>query len=196
MKLKDLNLKEATRNLADVLRAHAEGRLEEHVQQKLMEQKNKGTYAGVHFDKNTTDRIKAFIEANNIPNAAPSDKLHTTVLYSRKYLPNYEPAGDVNMTGKPLKFEKWLTQADDKGYRASALVLTYVCPELVNRHKELMKEHDATFDYDEFKPHITLSYDIGREFDTKKLDPKDIGDLNIINEYGEDLNLDWAKDNT
>jgi len=75
-------------------------------------------------------------------------------------------------------------------------VLTYDCPELIDRHNALMKEHGATFDYDEFKPHVTLSYDVGREFDTKKLPVADIGDINVIDEYSEELNLDWAKDNT
>ena len=156
----------------------------------------KGTYAGVRFDDDTVSKVKAFAVQNEIPNRVPKNKMHTTVLYSRKYLPDYKAAEKTNMIGKPVKFEKWLAQPDEKDYRASCLVLTYDCPELVDRHKNLMDEHNATFDYETFKPHVTLSYDVGREFDTKKLNPSDIGDLNIVDEYQEDLNLDWAKDNT
>lgn len=160
--------------------------------------KKPGTYSGVRFSSDTRKRIKAFAEEYEVPNRVPSNKLHTTVLYSRKHCPDYEPAGNLEepLVGRPNKFEKWLSQPNEDGYRASCLVLTYDCPQLIARHEQLMKDHDASYDYDEYKPHVTLSYDVGREFDTTKLNPKKIGDIEIVKEYGEELNLDWAKQNT
>lgn len=165
----------------------------------LMEKKNnKGTYAGVRFTDDTVKRIKTYAEENEIPNRVPSSKLHTTVLYSRKYCPNYEAAGayDKPLVGKPKKFDIWKSQPDENGNRSLCLVLTYDCPELVNRHNALMKEHGATFDYDQYRPHVTFSYDVGEGFDVNKLNPKDIGDIEISKEYREDLDLNWAKNNT
>jgi hypothetical protein len=54
-----------------------------------------------------------------------------------------------------------------------------------------MKLHKAEYDFDEYKCHITLSYDIG-DFDYKKLNPKDfVKSIEVVKEYQEDLNLDW-----
>jgi len=57
---------------------------------------------------------------------------------------------------------------------------------------ELKKEHGATHDFDSFKPHVTLSYNIG-DLDISTLNPSDIGDINIVSEFGEDLDL-FGKD--
>ena len=74
----------------------------------LEKEEQKGTYAGVRFSKETIDDIKKYIEENEIPNRIKFDKLHTTLLYSRKHCPNYEPAGELEevMHGKPEKFER------------------------------------------------------------------------------------------
>jgi len=54
---------------------------------------NKGSYAAIRFNKDTIDGIKKYIKENDIPNHTKFDKMHTTLLYSRKYLPEYKPAG-------------------------------------------------------------------------------------------------------
>ena len=156
-----------------------------------------GTYAAVSFSEDTKDRIKKFIDDNEIPNPIKLDKLHSTLLYSKKYCPNYEPLGELEeaLVGTPTEFDVWQSQPDDEGTCSNCLVLQFDCDQLIDRHNSLMKEHGATFDFDEYRPHVTLSYDIG-DLDIKQLDPSSIGDLNIIEEYGEDLNTDWAKENT
>jgi len=112
------------------------------------------------------------------------------------YLPEYKPAGklDKPMIGKGKGFEVWDSQPDDDGHVAKCLVMCYDCPELVKRHEELMEEHGATYDFDDYKPHITFSYDVA-DMNPKDL-PKFDGKIEIVEEYGEDLNLDWAKDNS
>lgn len=155
----------------------------------------KGTYAGTYFDNDTVTAVKKYIDDNNIPKPVSADKLHTTLLYSRKYLPDYEPAGEYDepLEGKPLELVVWKTQGDENTEPANCLVLKYDCPELVARHKQLMKDHGATFDYDEYTPHITLSYDIG-DMDINDLPDvkKAIPRIGVAKEYGEDLKLDWA----
>ena len=159
------------------------------------EENKKGTYAGVRFSEETKNAVEQYNKDNDIPNPIKTDKLHTTLLYSRKYLPDYKPAGkyDKPMIGKVKKFDVFESRPDafdDKAARC--LVLLFDCPELVDRFNELMDKHDATFDYDEYKPHITFSYDIG-DMDIKDL-PEFKGKIELVSEYDEDLNLNWAKD--
>ncbi len=158
---------------------------------KKMKEHKDGTYAGVNFSKDTVDAITAFIKKHKIPNAVAERKLHTTLLYSRKPLPDYKPEGklDPSFIGKPEKFEIWKTRDSGK----NALVLKYDCDDLIKRHKFLMKEHEATYDFDEFIPHITLSYDIG-DMTLKEVGKADeIGDIEIVSEYSSALDLDWAQ---
>lgn len=159
----------------------------------------KGTYAAVRFDDQTKNAIVKYIKDNDIPNGVPVAKLHTTVLYSRKFCPDYEPAGEISPAwiGKPTKLEVWESNGklrDEPTTRC--LVLKFDCPELNARHKELMDEHKATYDFPEYKTHVTLSYDIGDMDETDLPSIDAIGDLKIVSEYGEDLKLDWAKTNT
>ncbi len=157
--------------------------------------KKKGTYAAVRFDDKTNKAILKFIKDNKIPNGLKTKDLHTTLLYSRKFLPNYKPTGEYkkHMIGIPTEFDVWESDNED-GDNTKCLVVKYKCPELGAKHKQLMKDHKATFDYPEYNCHITLSYDIGNK-DIKKL-PKFkevVPTINIISEYGEDLDLSWSQ---
>jgi len=158
---------------------------------------SKGTYAGVRFCEDTVNRIKTFVEENEIPQPVPDEKMHSTILYSRKHLPNYEAAGDFEepFEGIPTEFDLWESQPDEEGNKSNCLVLQYDCDPLVERHQSLMDEHEATFDFEEYKPHVTLSYNVG-DLDLSNLNPSDVGPINVVSEYSEDLNVDWAKSNT
>ena len=157
---------------------------------------HKGTYAGVHFSEATKDAIEEFINLNGIPNAPHRDKMHTTLLYSRKRCPNYKPKGELKpiLVGKPGQWQVWESQPDSEGNVSNCLVLEFNCPALNSRHNQLMQEHNATFDYPEYKTHITFSYNVG-EMDCSKL-PLYNGPIEIVEEYGEELDLDWAKNNS
>jgi hypothetical protein len=159
----------------------------------IMENENKkGTYAAYHFSDETTTTLKEFCEANNIPNALNPEDFHSTLLYSRKYLPDYEPAGclDQPLIATPIGFEVWTSPANAfKENETKCLILKYECKGQVERFNQLMSEHEATYDYDEYKPHVTLSYDIG-DFDISELDISQIPPLEAVEEYAEELNLD------
>jgi hypothetical protein len=155
-----------------------------------------GTYAAVTFSKDTLDRLLQFCEEFGVKNVLKRSKFHTTLLYSRKEMPDYKALGDLDepLVGKPDEFDVWKTRSEDPNKPASnCLVLKYSCPALEARHKALMKEHKGTYDFDHFQPHITLSYNIG-DMDIKELAShlKGIGDIEIVHEYTEQLNLDWA----
>lgn len=163
------------------------------------QQETKGTYAAVRFDPATKAAIAKWIENSKIPNPTNTDKLHCTVLYSRKYCPDYEPLGDIDppWIGKPDKLEVWESRGKLRNEEPKrCLVMKFSCDDLVKRHEELMKEHDATYDFPEYKTHITLSYDIGDMDEADLPDISSIGDITIVEEYGEDLDLDWAAKST
>lgn len=155
-----------------------------------------GTYAGARFSEGSQKIISTFIKDNKIPNGVPIDALHTTILFSRKNLPDYEPYGDYDepYIATPKELVVWKTQPDGNGNTKNCLIMKLECPKLCKRHKYLMDKHDAEFDFDEFTPHVTLSYDIGdMSIDNIKL-PQD--ELEISKEYHEDLDTEWAKNNT
>jgi len=163
----------------------------------LFEQsQKKGTYAGVRFDTTTNRAFHDYLNKNKIPTAIRPDRLHTTLLYSRKHLPNYKSAGKLqpHLVGTPEKFVVWPARGVGGTGTTNCLVLQYNCPELVKRHNDLMKQHEATYDYPKFVPHVTLSYDIG-DLDVSKLpNIKDtVKKITLVEEYGEDLDMDWAQ---
>ncbi len=159
----------------------------------LMEKKptkTKGTYAGLKFSDDTIKMIKEYIEKNDIPNPLNGDDFHSTLLYSRKYLPEYEATGkfDESWTGDPNHFSIFPSNPKNGGDGSNCLVLEYTCKEQVARFDDLMDKHDATYDFDEYKPHVTLSYDVG-DLDYKNLPELETA-LEIVEEYGEDLKID------
>lgn len=138
-----------------------------------------GTYAGVRFDDTTADDLLKYIEDNNIPNSVKD--FHSTLLFSRKHLPKYMPITyDKPLMGKPTEVTNL---GDDK-----TIVIKFDAPELKKRHKKLMKEHGGTWDYDDFIPHVTLSYDAKRVDVSKLTTPK--FSIKIVKEYLEPLEID------
>jgi hypothetical protein len=157
------------------------------------------TPAAVHFDEQTINKLQKFITDNNIPNGIAPNKMHCTLLYSRKHLPGYTKLGDINppMIGVPTKLEKWPSQPDSEGNVSMCLVMKFDCPELIERHNFLMQEHNATFGFIEYTPHVTLSYDVaGMQVKDLPNIKEAVDNVSIVYEYGDDLNLDWAKTST
>jgi len=153
-----------------------------------------GTYVGIKFTKETNQRIKDFMKQYDIPNPIKSDSFHCTVIYSRKYLPTFEAQGEIN---PPWKGEATRMDIFTSASNTNCLVIVFDCPEVIARHHEIMDNYGATYDYPEYKAHVTLSYDCG-DFDPNSIaNLKDaVGEIEIDNEYTENLNLNWAKSNT
>lgn len=144
----------------------------------------KGTFAGVRLSPDSVAKLMAFAKEHNIPEPLPEDEYHVTLLYSRKYLPEYKPLGKFKTPLTALVKDFTLL-----GEEKDALVALIDCPALVKRHQALMKEHDATWDWPEYKPHVTLSYS-AKGFDTSDLYVSDVGYLKLVSEYMEDLDFD------
>lgn len=150
----------------------------------LFEAKKKpkpGLFVGVKLSADSKKKIAKYIQDAEIPNACSVDDMHCTVLYSRKPCPDYKPPGryDKPLVGKPGKFEVW----DNRDKTRNVLVLTLNSPDLAKLHKKLMKDHPATYDFPEYKAHVTFSYDFGDK-NVKDLDPIDFR-LEFDEEYDD-----------
>ncbi len=165
-------------------------------QEFIMESKKQGTYACAHFSQETKDAVDKYIKDNNIPNPTPTNEMHATILYSRKHCPEFKAQGKIDppYIGEFDQYQVWDGQQQSDGKIPKCLVMEFKCQDLVDRHNELMDEHNATYDFPKYKTHITFSYDIG-DMKINKL-PAYTGPIEIVEEYGEDLDLDWAENNT
>ena len=151
-----------------------------------------GTFVGAHFSAESKAKFMEAMKAMDVPNPLNKTEMHLTLIYSRKNLPEFKARGkmDPPIVVKAKKLNIFPTK--DK---VNALVVELDAPEMVARHESIMKEHGATYDYDKYIPHITLSYNCG-DFDVDKHNVAEIlGSLEIIEEYDEELELEWVKKN-
>lgn len=153
-----------------------------------------GKYIGVRFSQETVDNLVQYCQDTGIPNPLAPEKFHSTVLYSRKPLPDLEAIGDyeVPMYGTLTEFDVWQSTPDE-GEPTNCLVLKYDCTELSDRHNELSEMYNVPFDFEGgYKPHVTFSYDIG-DFSIDELEVPNFK-IEIVHEYEEELNTNWAND--
>ena len=157
-----------------------------------------GTYAAVKFDHATRKSVHRYCAMANIPNMVRPDKLHTTLLYSDVDLPDYEPVERYTfpLVAYPIGLNVWDTRSKD-GNIEKCLVVLLDCPLLVERHEQLMEEHDAVYPHATYQPHLTLSYNIG-ELDIETLPFFDgyVPHVIVVGEYREDINepIDTSSD--
>lgn len=145
-----------------------------------------GTYVAATMDKESKNKIKDLCISMGIPNRIKREKMHTTIIYSRKHVPELEVNESMYpLEASSLELETFNTQDDKK-----ALVLKIKSKKLVDRHNSLMAKYDLTYDFPEYIPHITLSYDIG-DFDVSAYEGDLPDSLIFMTEYVEDLVLDW-----
>lgn len=131
----------------------------------------------------------AWAKKNGITSTLTPDDMHVTVLYSRTAV-------------DPMKMgEGW--SGDEKGNltikpggpRAierlgpDAVVLLFASSDLTWRHQSMI-ENGASHDYDEYQPHVTISYEVPSDFDLAALKPF-TGELRFGPELFENLDLDW-----
>lgn len=119
--------------------------------------------------------------------AAPED-MHVTVTYSRRPVQWFDMGGLFGpATGElivPPGGPRLVGQLGDEG----AVVLHFAAGEIEWRHKEMV-EAGASWDYPQFRPHVTFTYD-GGDVDLAALEPYQ-GKLVFGPEIFERLDGDW-----
>jgi hypothetical protein len=154
----------------------------------ISEAHKKPYFVAASVDEKTRHALATYIVHNGIPNPIPIDELHTTILYSRKPTDPPKLKDNPKYQGEPVGFEVWDTKTSNSK-SGKALVLRVKCSDLEGRHAKLMKDLDASYDFPEYKTHITLSYDCGAINPAKLPLP----DFKIVynEEYAKVLDLDW-----
>lgn len=155
----------------------------------------KGTFIGVKISTSSRHAVMDVIEDIKVPNPIGTNEMHMTVIYSKTHIDGLKPRGklDEPFTITPKEFHIFPAQDGS----TNALVVKMNAPELEARHKEIMDDHPkATYDFDEYIPHLTLSYDCG-DFDPNTHDATELFEpMEVDEEYHEELNLNWAEENT
>ncbi|ACL78364.1 hypothetical protein [Escherichia phage CLB_P2] len=141
-----------------------------------------GLYVAAKFSELTLDALENLQRTLKVPNPVPREKFHSTICYSRVNVPYTVASGsfEVASTGH---LEVW------KHGDSPVLVLVLDSEYLKCRH-QYARTLGATHDFDDYTPHITLSYNVGPLTFS--------GDVQIPvvldREYKEPLKLDWAED--
>lgn len=153
-----------------------------------------GRYVGVHFTPDTIEQVKKIIDNEGIPNPIDPDDLHSTIAHSsRSDIPGYEVDGELN---EPVEARINNFKIFDTKEGGRCLVAALDSDYLHAKHKKTI-DHGASYDFDEYIPHVTLSYNVGGDWDEenlKKLTNKYGGmRLTISDEYDQELDPNWVK---
>lgn len=127
-----------------------------------------GTYVSLELSKESRDLLDNFVEMNlGLTERVDKSTYHITVIYSRTPVPSAENLRDMPSS---LPVEAMVT-----GYEifptknaGKCLVMRIVCPYTTRLNSELGKQ-GATSDYPEYKPHMTIAYDMTQEIDPHTL---------------------------
>lgn len=159
------------------------------VDMKLMELKKKvPTFVGLRLDGPSMDEVMKL--NRGVRNRTSKGEVHITVIYSKTPI-SYTARGSIDpkieFTGK--HYSLFTTQEGE-----TCLVLEIESDAINALHKSIMEETGASYDYETYKPHITLSYDVGEDFDVKNLPKiKDLPAFYAHQEYATKLETKWGK---
>lgn len=114
-----------------------------------------GTYVSALVDDETKKKLDNWVTANKIENAADPDQYHSTLIYSRKGIPDVKDYNiKLPITGEISEFKLFPTKTGPK-----CLVAIVDAKALDETHKNIRKIYGATHDFPDYHAHITLSYD-------------------------------------
>ena len=155
---------------------------------KLIDVKPRGTYFGLHPTPETKAAMREFLHDYEIPNPLDMEKMHCTVIFSRAFC-GEQALGDLDphWQGNFDKYDLFDSAPKENQDQTKCLVLKFVCPELIDH----LKSKGATHDFPELTPHMTLSYNVGLDYDHSDL-PEYDGPIHFHHEYSEPLNLNWV----
>jgi len=149
-----------------------------------------GVYASCVYDEKSLKNLEKWLndQCDLIPDPVPMEKIHTTIVYSRKDFPC--PVGEEIQLRNPIDFYPsgfaLLGNPEDE---LACLVMVLDAEPLELVHEMLIQE-GAQHDYDDYIPHITLSYSVPKNFDYSTIEIPKI-DLKPNKIKFEPLDLNW-----
>lgn len=133
----------------------------------------------------SAQRLHDWAVAQGITNPVPPELMHVTQVRSTAEVEGLEPLSTLVDAGT----NRWLAQLG----KERCLVMHFSSPELTARFLEA-KAAGASWDFDFYRPHITLSYDAGAVNDFMMLDAPDFP-IQLGPEEFKANNDNWVKDN-
>lgn len=133
----------------------------------------------------------AWAKAQGFETTTPADDLHVTVAFSRVRVDwmkagegwNNDKDGSVTVSPGGARLVEKL---GDKG----AVVLLFSSSELSWRHEAIRREAGASWDFPEYQPHVTITYQ-GGDLDLSKVEPFR-GKLVFGPEIFQEIDEDWT----
>jgi len=125
-----------------------------------------GTYVSMDLLEQTKDLMDHFVEMNlGLTERVDKSSYHITIIYSRAPVPSAEQyAGSMAVTSASVTgYEIFPTKSDGK-----CLVMRLEFPFANLLNKQLTAE-GAMSDYDSYKPHMTIAYNITQDIDPNTL---------------------------
>lgn len=127
-----------------------------------------GTYVSLEMSQESRDLLDNFVEMNlGLKERVDKKTYHITVIYSRTPVPSAEQLLHMNTSipveAQPIGYEIFPTKSD--GY---CLVMRIICP-YATRINSQLNAAGATSDYPDYKPHITIAYDIKEQVNPNSL---------------------------
>jgi len=110
-----------------------------------------GVYISIKPTEITIKSIEKYIKRNLPENFDVVQDLHCTLIYSRK--PHVDELQVKNNTALGT-FKKFTTFGENN----EILTIELNSGDLKELHEKLMNDYNFVYDYDEYRPHITLSY--------------------------------------
>jgi hypothetical protein len=154
-----------------------------------------GTYIAVRVKAESERLIREFMELYNVPIVYPNleKRRHVTLISSDDDIVDEFNQLSCNPLLKFWAMPKaWDVFPTREGNRC--LVLKIDCPTLVKRHDDILSAYKIKDRYDEYKCHISFSYDI-EDYDISQL-PAFQAPIILDGEYCETFNMNWVrKDN-
>lgn len=111
-------------------------------------------YVAAFFEASTNNHISKLLKDHNVPNPVMKDALHCTIAYSDYPI---DFSANFSAFGATAKFKGYAVWNTTMG---RTFVMLLESEYLTNRFNEAIKA-GMTYEYDEYRPHITLSEDIG-----------------------------------
>jgi len=137
-------------------------------------------YVAVHLSDDTENQIKDYCH-KNMPWVKMNEDLHSTLIYSKKPREKQLKREQFKWEWKFKKFSKFW---DDWW----SIVIELDSADMMSHNKKLMEENDFISDYDEYSPHITLSYE-WQDVEVDNLPPLEIV-YKMEHDFIEDLDDD------
>lgn len=145
-----------------------------------------GNYFGAKPSEETLESIESLMKKLKISKPIGLEDIHVTLMYSEdKGNPMIPPSSDLEYKASASKFALF-------GPNKDCLVIKLDSDDLKNRHNQLLA-HGFIHSYDEYSPHITLSYNYEGDLPSSDL-LKDLGELVFGNEYVMAIDDSWSDD--